>query len=108
MPILQRDLAAVRQSIALWVASSEDVRRSTAPALLIRMIDLMSAALRQEFAKDQISKAINAISRGDTGSAGIHMTLALREIPRAPVEIGWNDLRNSAAKLGKGQAAAGE
>jgi hypothetical protein len=82
----------------------EPERRAHAPALLENMIDVLSKAPRQDFAKDQILRAIKAIWRNDTGSAGLHLTLAMRDVPHAPVDISWNDLRDRVAKLRRGYA----
>ncbi|WP_354291134.1 hypothetical protein [Sphingomonas sp. PvP055] len=57
------------------------------------MIDFFSTADRQELAKDQISKAIRALKRGDITSAELHLEGAFILISRAPTNLEWKDLK---------------
>jgi len=92
----------LKDRVTAWIrCPSAKEKRSLAPDLLVQMIDFFSAAVRQELAKDQISKAIRALQRGDVTSVDVHMESAFIQMSRVPVDIEWRDLRAEVEQLRK-------
>lgn len=90
----------LKDSVSAWIrCPSAKEKRRLAPDLLIQMISFFSTSDRQELAKDQISRAIRALQRGDVTSVDVHLESAFIQVSRAPVNIEWDDLRVEAEKL---------
>lgn len=90
----------LRQAFEQWHALPTDQEKLTRAVPLIEwFIDHWSIALRQDLAKDQIDKAINALERRDLALIDMRLEIAFHDVAHAPVAIDWDYLRHRLAEV---------